>query len=270
MATNSNLTPLRASASMILALSAMVWSIAIGGHELIGHGGVCAIDPGCDWVAADAMYFDGTRKAGPWLDLQRAAGSGFNILLAIIAALWLWRWSPRQMWLQVTLWLTVVVNLFDSASYIAFGWLIHPGMDWARLATTIEPVWAGRTTVMSLGGTCLILGLYLGRKLWPAALGDIRTRRSGLRTVGLVYLACGIVAVVASLQVPHPDRMMMLSGGIGGSFGFMFWLLPLGLMAPRSTSRPVLLKTHGAVLAAACSVSALYVFGLGPGIQFAF
>lgn len=255
-------------AVMIFALAAAVWSIGIGGHELIGHGGICAIDPGCDWIAADGMYFDGTRKLGPWLNLQRAAGSVFNLLLALAAAFWLQRRKPAAAWLQVALWLAVVINLFQAGSYIAFGWLIHPGMDWARLAAEVQPQWLGRSAV-TIGGLLVVAaGFVLGARLWPAAIAGPRRVRNGLGVAGLAYLACGTVSVAASLLVPHPDRMLMLAGGIGNSFGFVFWLLLLALLAPagpKSEGR----RVSAPVLAAAAAITALYVLGLGPGVQFA-
>ncbi len=43
----------------IFLFACAAWSLCIGAHELLGHGGVCAVDPHCAWYYADAMYFHG-------------------------------------------------------------------------------------------------------------------------------------------------------------------------------------------------------------------
>ena len=215
---------------LLFILAMGVWSFAIGGHELLGHGGVCAIDFGCDWLYADAMYFEGSRRNGFMMHLNRAGGSIFNFLFAIVAVLLLWRKPLINHLFRLVLWMSLTVNLFQSGSYIGFGWLIHPGMDWAKLSLLMPQAY-GHIVVTLLGGIIITAGFVLSRCFYPAE----NNLKSKLKMLVIPLLGCAFVAITASIVMPTDDRVLMIQGGIGGSLGFLFWMIILAFLPmPRS------------------------------------
>ena len=268
----------------LFILSIGVWSLSIGGHELIGHGGVCAIDPGCDWQYADAMYFDGSRREGVMADLIRAGGSIFNILLALLATVILGRKTNLDHSTRLVLWLILTINLFQSGSYIAFGWLIHPGMDWAILSQRLPSPW-GSIAVTFMGGAVILASFILSRRFYPGA------NRLSQKCKNLVIpvIACACVAVSASLILPTDDRLLMIQGGIGGSIGFLFWMiiqavlpLPQSMnLSQTNTERQLTenkiaeaeknrmqIDSHWVYLAISLTLTLLYLLVLSPGLNF--
>lgn len=260
---------------LLFLIGMAIWSITIGGHELIGHGGVCAIDPGCQWISANAMYFDGTRKSGVWGDLIRAGGSIFNILLAMLASIWLYRKPNMQHIYKVSLWLMLTINFFSAGSYIGFGWLIHEGMDWAILSASL-PQPLGHILVSILGAIFILSGFYLSRRFYPGS-SNLKNRAK----LWLVpMLGCVFVAVTASLVMPTDNRLMMVQGGIGGSFGFLFWMvIQVFLPAPQHISKSQIATTatstigqdsnnYGAIIAVCILLTSFYLLVLTPGLDF--
>lgn len=252
-----------------------VWSLAITGHELLGHGGVCAIDTGCDWRYADAMYFDGSRQSGLMLHLLRAGGSLFNLLSATAAALLLWNKAGLNHYIRLVLWLILTINLFQSGSYIGFGWLIHPGMDWAKLSLLL-PQPLGHILVTLLGGIIVTAGFILSRYFYPAG-AFLKTK---IKMFGIPLLACAFVAITASMLIPTDDRLMMVQGGIGGSIGFLFWMIILAFLPMphnklseiRSDNGPSHnvsnLLTRAIILTLSIFMTFFYLGVLAPGINY--
>lgn len=257
---------------MLFGLGALAWSISIGGHELLGHGGVCFIDSACTWKHADAMYFDGDQTAGAWVNLQRAAGSFFNILLAMLAAVWLRFKRPGGVEMQVLLWILLLVNLFQSGSYIAFGQFIDPGMDWAKLSLAISPAGSGGLVVLIFGAILIISGVVLGWRLFPGSKScEPLTFASRSKILAIPYLGCSFVAIAASLLVPADNRLYMLMGGIGGSMSFLIWM-PLMTFLPGASRRFSQLREplgfDSRIFALSVLVALVYIFILGPGVSF--
>ncbi len=258
----------RKSTLLLLAflISGAAWSFAIGAHELLGHGGHCALDPDCSWKYVDAMYFDGEYASGVVDDWQRASGSLVQMGLALVAALILRVAPPRGFGAYCFLWALAAAGLIQSGAYIAFGWLIHPGMDWAQL---VEKAGGGpmQKGVATAGGALIILiGILIARRLMPRAEargGDF----TGPPLVIAAYLGFSATALGASWFVPADDRLFMLYGGIGGGAGFMFWFLFSAL--PKGGPSPTL-KLKGAWTPAIVSMIAIftYVFVLGRGVHF--
>jgi hypothetical protein len=257
---------------MLMALGALAWAVSIGGHELLGHGGICFVDSACTWNYADAMYFDGNQAEGAWTNLQVAAGSVFNILLAFSAATWLRFRQPTDVAVYLFLWILLLVNLFQSGSYIAFGQFIDSGMDWARLSKVISPGGFGGLVVLAIGTALIITGAVLGFRLFPGPKNNTPLTLSGrLKILFLPYLGCSIVAIAASLLVPADDRFYMLMGGIGGSMSFLIWM-PLMAFIPQARGRLSQLQEpldfDLRIFAISILAALGFIFVLGPGIDF--
>ena len=256
---------------MLFSFAAASWAIAVGGHELIGHGGICAIDTGCEWVSANGMYFDGTRKDGAWGNLIRAGGSIFNVLLGLFAAFWLFKKTPSSSKVQLFLWVLMTINLFQAGSYIGFGWMIHEGMDWAILSHKLFPQGTGETVVSIIGISIILMAIYLCRKLLPNFQSLKLKFLDKLYLIIVPYITSMVVSVSASILVPHPDRWLMISGGIGGSLGFLFWMLIVPIL-PTPDNQLVQnesgVEFNLGVFIGCVLLGLAYIFILGPGINF--
>lgn len=247
----------------VLLAAAAAWSVAIGGHELIGHGGVCAVDPACTWRYADGMYFDGRLDAGAWQSALIAGGSIFNILLGLACAVLLTVAPRLPVALRLLFWALMTACLIQSGSYIAFGPMIHDGMDWARLQAM--ELWPPAAQ-MAAGLALIAIGIWLARHFLPAVDGV------GVGGVGLVVTALAgfsLTSLATGLIVPSDDRMMMIWGGIGNGTGFMSWML-LALVPGRARPAPAQDLTLRSL--AWLGVFAVFIAGylavLGPGISF--
>lgn len=247
-------------------IAGAAWSIGIGAHELLGHGGHCARDPNCTWVYADAMYFDGDYADGVVNNWQIASGSLLNIILSTLAAGILWLAKPRSFALYVFLWALTGVGLIQSGAYIAFGWLIHPGMDWAQFVEKAGGDAKAQGLAIFAGVLLIIAGVLACRRLMPQ-VQSAKGVLSGLPLVIAAYLGFSATALGASWFVPADDRIFMLYGGLGSGALFMFWFLFSAL--PNGGPSPLLAsKQGGATAIISMVVIFLYVIVLGRGIHF--
>ncbi|NOX94520.1 MAG: hypothetical protein GXP04_05320 [Alphaproteobacteria bacterium] len=242
------------------------WSVTIGIHELGGHGGHCAWDLNCQWQYADAMYF-GANYNNNIVDIwQIAAGVLAVITLSTIALLILWLMPPKGFALYVFLWSIMAIGLIQSGAYIAFGWLIHPGMDWARLVVLAGDDIVAKGLAVSGGLLFVIAGVLACRKLMPR----INTKTStltGLPIVIAAYLGFAATALAASWFVPADNRLFMLYGGLGSGAIFMFWFLFSAL--PKSGPTPLLeIRKVTPTIITTSIITFAYVFILGRGIDF--
>ena len=253
-----------------IGLGAFAWILLMAGHEILGHGTAC-VALGGDAISVDAMYFSCTELSAPWKDqLYRAAGSVFNLLLAVSCLIGLRRISEPRSWLGYFLWITAILNLLQAGSYVGFGRFIHPGMDWAMIVAGAPQSARWATGVTAAGVALLVSALVVGRRYEPLffhSVGGLRRQRA--RLLLTPYLTAAAVSIAASIFVPSDDRFMMLMGGIGNSLFFLAPMLLLLVMpiprdrvedgGPDFSRRPV-------VIASSVAVTLLYVFVLGAGI----
>jgi hypothetical protein len=250
---------------VFLAASA-AWSLAIGSHELAGHGGVCAIDPNCTWLYVDGMYFHRALAAGAWVNWITAGGSLLNILTALIALVLVWMGFGRGFAVRVFLWSLIAACLVMSGSYIGFGQFIHPGMDWARLLVANE--WSS----MALVGVGLVL-IGIGVLISSRQLHRLGAT-AGQRAATLVTAMLGfsLTSLTVGLTIPTDDRAMMIWGGVGNGTFFMAWLVlalvPIWGRASAPSSDRALAWRDRIYLLPFGALTGLYLLVLTPGITF--
>jgi hypothetical protein len=252
--------------SLIFLAACAAWSLTIGSHELIGHGGVCAIDPNCAWLYADGMYFHRALSAGAWTNWITAGGSLLNIATALGALICLHAGLGRAFALRVFLWSLIAACLIVSGSYIGFGQFIHPGMDWARLQVAND--WSAMALV-AVGLAIVGFGVQVSAHHLPR-LGQTAGQRAA--TLLMVMLGFSLTSLLVGFVIPTDDRAMMIWGGVGNGTFFMAWLvlalIPIwGRPAPPASDRP-LAWSDSLYLIPFVVLSALYVLVLTPGISF--
>jgi hypothetical protein len=253
-----------------MALSAFAWMLLMSGHEILGHGAAC-VGLGGTAISVDAMYFECSSLAPLWKDqLYRAGGSIFNVLLAAGAVLLLKRLAAPSGWLGYFLWISAILNLLQSGSYVAFGRFIHPGMDWAMIVANASSssTWAIAVTIVGVG--LLVAGILVGRAWLPLFLSpEAPLGRQSSRLLITPYLTAGAVSIAASAFVPSPDRLMMIMGGIGNSLFFLAPILLLLIRSPRLDKMPAEGPNFGprpGIVLAGVVVTLLYIFVLARGV----
>jgi hypothetical protein len=245
--------------------------LLMAGHELLGHGGAC-VSLGGQALAVDAMYFTCSEIEPAGKDLvYRAAGSIFNVLLAAVCLITLRRLAEPRGWLGYFLWVSAILNLLQSGSYVAFGQFIHPGMDWAMIVAAAPAALPAAGLAFGAGVGLIVSGLLAGKRFEPLFLTSGEPMgRQRRRLVLTPYLSASAVSIAASLFVPSDDRMMMLMGGIGNS---LFFLWPMLLLLAWPVREDRLLaggpnwRPRPALVAVAAVVTAIYVLVVSAGIE---
>ena len=244
----------------LLLAAAAAWSVAVGAHELIGHGGACLLVEGCHGRYADAMYFDFAYDGGM---VGRAAiliGGPLATFLIGLAAL-IWRLVSRSSRpaLDWFAWALIPACWISGGAYVALGQFIHPGMDTAQLARMGGD--GAPFLIAGLGGVMILAGLLASALLMPV-------RTAGWARLWIVAATVGgyaLSAFGAAFFVPG-DRIFLLYGAFGASvlFTASFWLaaLPWPTVRPKPATRGPGFAAHLVLLAPTLA----YVFILGPGI----
>ncbi len=260
-----------AFAVFVFAAACAAWSVSIAAHELVGHGGVCAVNPGCSWLYADAMYFDGTLQTGAWKVAELAAGSMLNVFIGTLAFIATVRFRNRLGVFFVPIHLLIPVSFIQAGAYIGLGGFIHDGMDWARLAAMSDAPARTGTAFLVTGAVLILFGVCAAKMTAPIGGRQSGSLLSWPRYLVISYLGFSVTALAASAFVPSEDRWFMLAGGLGGGAFFMsFYLLGLSPFPPlrsRAMSAPSLAQLYAAIVL--CFViTAFYVIVLGSGVQF--
>ena len=254
-----------------IAVAAFAWMLLMTGHEVVGHGGAC-VGLGGEALAVDAMYFTCSELTPLWNDqLYRAAGSLFNVLLAIGCVIAFLRLPRPGSWTGYFLWISAVLNLLQSGSYVALGRFIHPGMDWAMIAANAPDAAVAGTLTLVCGLGLLAAGVLVGQRFLGLFIArGARVHRQKIRLVLTPYLTATFVSVAASLGVPSEDRFMMLMGGIGNSLFFLAPILLLLVLPVRGQglveSEPDFAPRRGLVVAATAT-TLVYLFVIASGVE---
>lgn len=258
-------------AIFVFAAACAAWSVSITAHELAGHGGVCAVNPDCRWLYADAMYFDGTPQTGVWKVAELAAGSTLNVLIGTLALIVTVHFRNSLGVLSVPTHLLIPVSFIQAGAYIGLGGFIHEGMDWARLAAMSDAPARTETVFLVTGAILILFGVCAAKMTAPVGRGQSGSLPGWPRYLLISYLGFSLTALAASAFVPSEDRWFMLAGGLGGGAFFMsFYLLGLSPFPPltaRAMCAPSLAQLYTAI--ALCFViTAFYVIVLGSGVHF--
>lgn len=238
------------------------WALAVGGHEALGHGGACAIDTACRWAYIDAMYFDGEWLAPSQRRWELMAGPLFNLVLGFLAIAGLGLRQVRESSWALLMWMLIPANWVQGGAYLGLASFIHPGMDWAQLATMWAPsVPSIRLVFLGLGAIWIGLGLIAIHRLVPPA-----ARQNPRLVLAAGLMGCAVTALLAGGLVPGP-RSFLLMGAFGSGVVFLspVWI---SLAVMRVQSASVYQQPRLAILVLQASVILAYVAVLGPGLTF--
>ena len=252
----------------LVLLSFGAWSVLQVGHEMIGHG-LTVLLVGAKPVSVNAMYFhydlsSVSTSADRWI---RAGGSIFNVVWAMVCLLLLTKKALKNFEFGYFIWVSCVINFCQSGAYIAFGRFINDGMDWAMILNGVEDpeLWQFLELIVGL--------LLLGVGTWVAyKYGTLFTKteitRSSKRLFWIPLFASTILSVTSSLIMPTDHRFMMLMGGLGNGFTFLFPLFFLGFFKLPKRHFQLDYRPSNRVLTFSIMLSVFYIFFMTPGITF--
>ena len=257
----------------IVAISIIAWALSNAGHEIVGHGGVCALQGHSTVYVSTSFQFCGDAEArSPGQERAGiAGGTAFNLLLALSCWLALTRAKLRDGRARYFLWVLMSLNLFYSASYI-MGWFIGPTLDWSLFLVGLAPQSAWKVGLICTGLLILWLGFTGSRRHLEPFLGQEPAERGRRMTVLTLtpYLMAIVIKMSAAAISPNEDKMLVLLGAFGATGFFLVWInllrfWPLG--REREAARPAveLGRSMPWIVIAAVTL-ALYVGVLGRGI----
>jgi hypothetical protein len=232
------------------------------GHELIGHGGVCALSGGQVTTLAP-LWMHCSVQTIPMV----AAGPLFNfVAAAFFAAVLRWR-RGSDAW-SYFFWLSASFNLLVACGYLLVGGATTWG-DWGVVFAATKPAWAWRAALIVAGLAGYILGLRLLGGLYARFAGHAGFEAQVLRRRTLPAGAAAAIMACAAEAVGGRVTVATIGLSLGCTL-FVGWSL-------RFVKEPKALSTEAAGgltvrgfgwLPAAVIVAGVFIAIVGPVARF--
>jgi hypothetical protein len=267
--------PPRVDIVTVTAVAVVVYTLFSILHEAFGHGLTCVLLGGKVACIASTVCIPAGEPLGQGANrLVAAAGSVMNLLAA--GAFWILLRSLRTAspFLHYFLWLSLTVNGFIGAGYLAVPTLIGFG-DWMNVLRGLHPYWLWRATIIGLGVVLYGAVAYVAvRELQPFLSREVSERRS--RAVKLTLIPClagGLAFCAAGLFNPVGMKLVVISAAaasFGGASG-LAWLASwaAGMASVDQTPEPPTALTRNRLwLAFGVGSAAFLMCLLGRGVRF--
>lgn len=262
--------PVRADALTVAGIAILAHILSNVLHEGIGHGGACLLAGG-QVLVVSTVHMEcsvDTRLVTAGGTLMNVAAGAFFFWLGRLVP----RTSPR---FQYFCWLSMTVNFFVAAGYLAFSGVGDFG-DWAMFIRGFSPPWAWRAGMTIVGAAAYFLAARLSLLELRPLIGSDRQRRfiRAIRLTRIPYFAGGILACVAGAFNPQGWILIVLSaaaasfGGASGLLWMVYWLQG-GLIPPGAEPEPMPIRRNWPWIAAAGLLAVAFIVVLGPGLRFA-
>lgn len=213
--------PMPSDALTIASIGIIAYILANVLHEGLGHGGACLVTGG-KAIVISAVHMECSVD-------NRLVMAGGSIMNVAAAALFFalgritGRTSPR---LKYFFWLSMTVNLFMTAGYLAFSGIGGFG-DWAMFIQGLGPQWAWRAGMTIVGAATYLLVARLSLLELRPLIGSDKERRfvRATRLSKIPYFSGGIVECAAGLLNPKAcfwsscRRLRLRSVALPDSFG---------------------------------------------------
>jgi hypothetical protein len=197
-----------------------------------------------------------------------------NLVAAAVFGAILCRWNIRSPLWRYCVWLSMAVNGFIGAGYLAVPTMIGFG-DWMNVLKGLRPYWVLRVGIVVLGVILYIAIYWLAAKELRFFLSpNLSEKRSrALRLTLVPYFAGGLAFCVAGSFNPVGMKVVVISAAaasFGGTSG-LAWLAPWATRMRDNGQTPnaaVEMKRDWRWIAFGLACGALLVFVLGPGVKF--
>jgi hypothetical protein len=245
-------------------------------HEVVGHGGTCALAGGRPTGFSTTYMVCDTSGMGPG-DVRAGTfmGSGANLVVGTTMASGLFS-RRNDPWTHHYLWTATSAQLFLAGSYLVTGGIFGNG-DFGEYLSTVDP---DRRTGTAIGLTAAgagVLGLTFPLAMVgaePMLGGDRASRRSRARILGWVpYLGAGVGLMTATgalnrEQGPADGATAALVGYGLGTLYVAYLPLLIPAKPPRSSegaTAPPMERSAAWLAIGAASLAGLVVLGSGVG-----
>jgi len=257
----------------VVAIALVVYASSAVLHEAVGHGLTSVLLGGKVALIASTVCVPAGDPLGQnAARLVAAAGSVMNLSAAAVFRGLLSRFRAASPWLRYFFWLTMTVNGFIGAGYMAVPTLIGFG-GWMNVLQGLQGYWFWRGSVICLGVILYGVIWYVAmRELQPFLSQEVSQSRSRAIKLTLIpYLAGGLAFCLAGLFNPVGMKLVLISAAaaaFGGTSGLV-WLSVIAIrLKPGATVPPRALARNWRWIIMGL-VSALLLIGvLGPGVRF--
>ena len=206
--------------------------------------------------------------------LVAAAGSVMNLIAAGVAWGFLRGLRTGPPFLRYFLWLSLAVNGFIGAGYLAVPTLIGFG-DWMNVLQGLHPYWLWRGTIVALGVILYGVVAYVAAGELRPFLSRERSerRRRAVKLTLIPYFAGGVAFCAAGLFNPVGMKLVIISAAaasFGGASG-LAWLGSWGAGSGRTDETPepaIALARNWWCIALGISSAAVLICVLGRGVRF--
>jgi len=217
---SANAEPTSDNAWTVAAIGLLAYAGETIGHELVGHGGVCALSGG-HVTALAPLWMRCTVQTIPMV----AAGPVFNFIAAALFAAVL-RWRRRSDAWSFFFWLSASFNLLVACGYLLVGGATTWG-DWGVVFADVQPAWAWRAALIVAGLTGYVFGLRLLGSLYARFAGHagfetrVLHRRTLLPGAAAAIMACAAEIVGGRLTVATIGLSLGCTLFVGWSLRFI-------------------------------------------------
>lgn len=252
----------------VIAIGVIAYAAVNVCHEIVGHCSVAAL-AGTKCTVISSTYIPLATQPPTWkYNVIVMAGSVANWTagLACLGLLRALRTTPA---LRYFLWLSMCVNLFLPATYMAAAPIIEYGDSYILIRDLPGQLfWRG--ALVSAGGAIC----WCSFRLCRAELGRLvgfggrAARAVAWRLVAPAYVAGGVVTVASGLFSQLEFKWAQIQAA-GGTFGLTVWLLLLPLSipeAPASAEHQFAVPRSTGWIVAGALVGLTFIGVLGPGI----
>lgn len=253
----------------VIAIAVIAYAGLFITHEIIGHCGMTALlGSKCKFISSTSI--DLATVLPMWkYNIVVVAGSAANWIVALVCLGLLRAWRTAQPTVRYFLWLSMCVNLFLPAAYMAAAPIIKFGDSYILVSNLPgQLVWRG--ALVLVGALICWLSFRLCRTELSRLIGfGGRAARSiAWELVVPAYVAGGIVTVTSGLFSQLEFKWAQIQAA-GGTFGLTVWLLLLPLSIPEQLTpmqQPFMVPRSKGWIVAGALIGLIFIFVLGPGI----
>jgi hypothetical protein len=257
----------------VVAISAIVYTLAKVTHEGLGHGLACVAAGGTLNGVSSSWCDCATEGLSAWaIRGEKAAGTIANLLVAL-AMIGLQRWLPNASGAtRYFLWLTFVVNALMGAGYLMVDPIFGFG-DWKAFLEGLDGQLVLRVLLVALGVALTLLTFRrAARTLVPfvgtAAESSVPLAR---RLCWLPWGLAGGVLLTGAASLNHYGSKYAFTSALatlGGTWLLVWVPSVFGKSKVPSVGPSLVIERSSSYLAAGMAAMAFLLTLFGPGLMF--